>query len=86
MSGRDKLLQLALDNDPHVKRDPLRISNPDNLGPYWEEIGYHPVCRSKAVFKRQVQSGPSPIVVCAEQFHANRRENLRRLAAAKEAV
>jgi len=59
------------------------IDNPDNLGPYWEEIGYHPVCRNGTVFKRVVKAGPAPIVVCAERFHENRRENLRRLAAAK---
>lgn len=53
------------------------IENPDNLGPYWEEIGYHHI--RAGVFKRVVKSGPAPIVVCAEKFHANRRENLARL-------
>ncbi len=54
-----------------------KIENPDHLPPYWQEIGYRHV--RNGVFKREVQSGPAPIVVCAEKFHANRKENLRRL-------
>ncbi len=54
-----------------------KIENPDFLPPYWTEIGYYQV--GNGVFKRKVQGGPAPIVICAEKFHANRKENLRRL-------
>lgn len=55
-----------------------KIENPDHLPPYWTEIGYYQI--GNGVFKRKVASGPAPIVICAEKFHANRRENLRRIA------
>lgn len=56
-----------------------KIENPDKLPPYWREIGYRPITTNWSVFKRETKSGPAPILICAEQFHANRRENLRRL-------
>jgi hypothetical protein len=56
-----------------------KIDNPDNLPPYWTEIGYYSVTKNNSVFRRKVASGPAPILVCAEQFHENRRENLRRV-------
>ena len=59
-----------------------KIENPDNLGPYWRELGYRHI--GNGVFKRETQSGPAPIVVCAEKFHAVRKENLRRVLVLKE--